>query len=157
MIIFVNHTSESDNSLIASKNKKYYTTNEGFFEEIADGQINACKSAMFEKGDYEVSCLFRNCSVKTSVWHLLETTQKENKPMQAEWNVLELSLLSCVKAYKIYYKYMASRLSSGFLFVFKLCFKELNLEFKTFINYLKLDVVLKNHNNCVTQDAMEAT
>ncbi|RNA00942.1 hypothetical protein BpHYR1_041773 [Brachionus plicatilis] len=33
-----------------------------FFEEIADGQINACKSAMFETGDYEVSCLFRNCS-----------------------------------------------------------------------------------------------
>ncbi|RNA19928.1 hypothetical protein BpHYR1_027039 [Brachionus plicatilis] len=55
-----------------------------FFEEIADGQINACKSAMFETGDYEVSCLFRNCSEKTSVWHLFGTTQKENKPMQAE-------------------------------------------------------------------------
>ncbi|RNA38614.1 hypothetical protein BpHYR1_029655, partial [Brachionus plicatilis] len=53
----------------------------GFFEEIADGQINACKSTMFETGDYEVSCLFRNCSIIL--------------PMQAEWLVLELSLWSC--------------------------------------------------------------
>ncbi|RNA15892.1 hypothetical protein BpHYR1_031963 [Brachionus plicatilis] len=60
------------------------------------------------------------CSKSQSPKHFkFSLSLRESKPMQAGWNALELSLWSCVKAYKIYYKYMASRLSSGFLFAFK--------------------------------------